>query len=270
MPVDADSQNLRTGQYRNAQNLNARVALHLKFSQNPYGWCRWVFDRLTLPDGSNLLELGCGPGGLWRENCDRIPAGWQVTLSDFSPGMLADCRENLLECPHPFAFEVVDAQEIPTSDNVLDAVIANHMLYHVPNRRKAFAEIRRVLKPGGLLFASTVGESHLCELDDLVRRGLPDQNLDKILFMIDFSLENGAQQLAAWFEDIRLERYPDSLIVTETAPLVAYVFSGSRAPSTPDLRAGFEKFVDSELQRNGSIQIHKDSGMFTARKPVST
>jgi len=256
-------------QYRNSRNLEARIALHVRFSQNPCGWCRWVFDQLELPAECTILELGCGPGGLWGENCDRIPSGWQVTLSDFSPGMLADCRENLAGCDHPFAFEIIDAQQISRPDASLDVVIANHMLYHIPDRQQALIEIRRVLKPGGLLFTSTVGENHMHELDDLARRAIPDWKTNGLVFAIDFTLENGAGELAVWFEDIRLERYQDSLVVSEAEPIVAYVFSGRRSHLGAERRADFLRFVEQEIQRSGAIRISKDSGMFIARKAVA-
>lgn len=259
---------LKTEQYPNSQNLEARIALHVRFSQNPYGWCRWVFDQLELPAVCMVLELGCGPGGLWRENCDRIPPGWQVTLSDFSPGMLADCRVNLAGCSHPFTFEIINAQQIPRPDASLDAVIANHMLYHVPDRQQALIEINRVLKPGGVLFASTIGENHMHELDDLARRAMLEWKTSGSVFALDFTLENGAGELAGRFEDIRLVRYDDSLVVTQAEPIVAYVFSGRRGNQGNDSRAGFLRLVEEEIQRTGAIRISKDSGMFIARKAV--
>ena len=82
-------------QYRDAANLNARITLHLRFSTNPYGWMRWVFDRIDLPPACRILELGCGPGGLWSENSGRIPERWRATLTDSSIGMVRRARENL-------------------------------------------------------------------------------------------------------------------------------------------------------------------------------
>jgi hypothetical protein len=71
-----------TSQYRDASNLNTRIGLHQRFSVNPYGWLPWVFDQLELPSQARILELGCGTGQLWLDNIDRIPAGWEITLTD--------------------------------------------------------------------------------------------------------------------------------------------------------------------------------------------
>ncbi|MGD0877639.1 MAG: class I SAM-dependent methyltransferase [Anaerolineales bacterium] len=135
-------------QYKDSSNLDARVRLHQGFSVNKYGWQHWVFDQFKASNRWRIMELGCGPGTLWLDNLDRIPAGWDITLSDFSDGMLEQARHNL-ETHRPFQFKIIDAQSIPFEDGHFDAVIANHMLYHVPNRSTALAEIWRVLKPAG-------------------------------------------------------------------------------------------------------------------------
>jgi len=122
----SDQKYLLTEQYKNASNLNARFQLHERFSTNKYGWHRWVFDQLHLPPSCRILELGCGPGYLWLKNNDRIPDGWEITLSDFSPGMLQEAQQNLSPSDHPFTFEVIDAQSIPFADESFDAIIANH------------------------------------------------------------------------------------------------------------------------------------------------
>ena len=92
-----DQQYLKTDQYKDSSNLDARVAIHQRFSTNPYGWFRWIFDTLLkLPSSARILELGCGHGLLWKENVDRIPSGWMITLSDLSPGMLDAAWRNLV------------------------------------------------------------------------------------------------------------------------------------------------------------------------------
>ncbi|MGH2459697.1 MAG: class I SAM-dependent methyltransferase [Chloroflexota bacterium] len=125
--------------------------MHARFSTNPDGWHRWVFDQLQLPPRCRILELGCGPGYLWRENLDRPPPGWDVTPSNRSPGMLSEATRGLSAAARSFSFAVVDAQSIPFAAGCFDVVIANHMLYHVPDRARALAEIRRALRFPGIV-----------------------------------------------------------------------------------------------------------------------
>src|SRR6266540_7046840 len=222
-----DQQYLKTDQYRDSSNLDARVTIHQRFSTNSYGWFKWIFDTLTkLPENARILELGCGHGLLWKENISRIPVGWDITLSDLSSGMLDAAWRNLVVTGRAFQFKEIDAQSIPFENETFDAVIANHMLYHVPDRPKAIAEIKRVLKPNGHLFATTIGQYHLKEIANWYAR----VHVSKIWesFANPFTLENGLEQLEPYFPQVELSRYEDNLQVTEIEPLVAYIRSGMR------------------------------------------
>ncbi len=260
-----DQRYLLGEQYKDDKKLDARIRLHKKFSTNDYGWMTWVFDRIQgLPSGSRILELGCGPGGLWQDNAHRIPAGWHITLSDFSPGMLAKAQKVLGDLARPFQFKVVDAQAIPFDDERFDAVIANHMLFFVPDRPKAFSEISRVLKPGGRLFATTVGRDYLDEIHELTARFDPD--VDTGVAADQFGLENGPTQLQPYFKDVTIHIYDDSLLITEAEPLVDAVLSSDRSNKIRANPGGFVDFVRDEIARNGPIHVTKEIGMLVARK----
>jgi len=261
-----DQDYLRNEQYKDASNLNARIRIHIEFSTNKYGWFRWVFDQYDLPSQARILELGCGPGDLWLDNIDRIPEDWEINLSDFSPGMLNQAWEKLVYQSHPFTFEIIDAQSIPYETDHFDAVIANHFIYHVPDRPKALSEIRRVLKPGGRFYATTVGRNHMQGLPELVARFDPG----KVEFMrsedIPFILENGTDQLKAFFSNVQMRRYADELRVTDVDVLVDYALSGMRLGLDESRRDEFSHFIEQEMAANeGVIHIKKDSGIFLGR-----
>jgi SAM-dependent methyltransferase len=271
-----DRDYLLSTQYRDAANLNARIELHSRFSTNRQGYVQWLFERLTLPGEARILDIGCGPATIWKENMSRIPAGWEITLADFSKGMLAEARHNLRDSGREFRFAVADVQHLPFEDGGLDAVVANFMLYHVPDLDRGLAEIRRVLRPGGRLFAGTFGRGHMRELDDLVRRfdngigiwgsepGDPSPGYGNNLTEA-FGLETGAEKLSQWFSDVKVHRFEDALLVTEAAPLVAYVQSMAIGPAVTEGRLGeFRRFVESELARLGSIHICREPGLFEA------
>lgn len=250
-------------QYKDPSNLEARVNLHQCFSVNPYHWHPWVFDHLALPPQARILELGCGPGYLWLENLSCIPAGWEITLSDFSAGMLEQTRRNL-ENQRPFQFEVIDAQSIPLKNGYFDAVIANHMLYHVPDLPAALAEIQRVLKPAGHFFSSTNGERHLAEIRDMLVK------FDPALaswgrWANSFLLENGMPQLSPYFTGIELHHYEDALEVPEADPLVDYILSGWAAQLLMGKQVAFKEFVADEIESHGGVfHVTKSAGLFVS------
>ncbi len=260
-----DQAYLLNSQYKDATNLGARIELHRRFSSNKYGWHHWVFDQFKLSVGSKLLELGCGPGLLWFSNRERIPASWQITLTDFSAGMLQEAHQRLGE--ERFVYEVADAQMLPFADASFDAVIANHMLYHIPDLPRALAEIRRVLKPAGRFYASTIGREHMRELDELIWRCWPNSHWKGWGKSAPFILENGKEVLTPFFKQVTLHIYEDALEVTEAEPLAAYEFSGRLGSLlSNEKRAAVTDLIQQELVERGTIHVTKASGMFEGHK----
>jgi ubiquinone/menaquinone biosynthesis C-methylase UbiE len=255
-------------QYINDKNLNARIALHARFSTNTYGWQQWAFDHLTQLNTARVLELGCGPGGLWTANRESLSAGWEVVLTDFSSGMASTAKQILGDAAGPFTFAVADAQTIPTRTDAFDGVIANHMLYHVPDRGRALAEMRRILTPGGRIFATTVGEFHMKELWDLVAPFVPDIHARTRKVSQGFTLENGGEQLASVFTDVVRYDYEDALEVTEARPIIDYIRSSNTLMGctlAPNEWATVRRKIAAHIEVKGNFHIHKASGMFVAR-----
>ena len=176
--------------------------------------------------------------------------------------MLREAQGSLCQSHRHFEFEIIDAQSIPSNDETFHAVIANHVLYHVADRPRALSEIRRVLKPGGCLYAATNGQGHLRELRELVMRVKPDVYLDTGTDR--FGLDNGSEQLSRWFSKIDVHHRQGRLAVTEVDALVAYVQSTRRLDQGQ--LAEFEKLAEKEIALHGVVQIGTDAGMFEAHK----
>lgn len=249
-----DQRYLREEQYRDESNLRARMDLHERFSTNPQPWHRWVFEQLDLAADARVLEVGCGPAELWRQNLVRIPEGWVITLSDLSGGMLDAAREWFGDRAD---YVVADVQDLPFENGSFDAAIANHMLYHVSDRPRALAELARVLRPGGVLFAATNGRDHLQELDVLREQPRSLREMNEA-----FGLESGEGQLAESFVDVEVELYESDLDVTEVEPALAYLRSGFGGAAREA-----EEVIRAEIERRGSFHVTKSSGLFRARKP---
>jgi hypothetical protein len=127
-----------------------------------------------------------------------------------------------------------------------------------------------VLKPDGRLYAATNGGDTMRELDELVERLRPprSQSARTVSLISDrrlrtgFNLEHGASELGQWFSSVSLHRYDDALIVPDAEPLVAYVKAAGYLPD--DQLALFKRHVEARIQRDGSIHISKNCGMFEA------
>ena len=269
-----DQDYLVSDQYKTADNLRARLALHERFSTNKGDFARWVFDHLEAPSGARVLELGTGPANFWVKNRERIPAVWHITLTDLSPGMLEAAQKVTDDIHATFDYQVADAQEIPFEDDTFDAVVANHMLYHVPDELKAVEEIRRVLKPGGRLYAATNGRKHMQELETFITEHFGA--LGEGFMSLDpqaFQLENGAEKLARFFDRVDLHIVENNALeVTEAEPFMAYVLSMQRFQDTggdvderhlQNLIGKARAEVERRLER-GPIHITKSTGLFIA------
>lgn len=245
-------------QYADASNLENRIALHRQFSTADRPLYDWQFDLLAdrVDDDATVLGLGTGPGHLWRETRERVP--WTVHVTDASGGMVAESYGELVgEAWTRFA--VCDAASLPYRSRSFDAVTANHMLYHVPDRRRALREMRRVLRPGGYLLATTNGEGHMREVF-AVQAAVNDEPLPRATA---FQLENGCDQLSRVFATVETVRFDDGLQVTEVEPLVRYALSREEfdEDDAPALHKAFaERFED------GVFEVQKEVGALVARR----
>ncbi len=213
-------------QYEDERGLAARRRVWNEFLEGPSSDDR-TFEAVAEVSPRRVLEAGCG----WGELSERIArdAGADVTAFDASPRMVRLARARGVR-----AF-VGDLQALPFRDRSFDVVVANAMLYHVPDLDRGLAETARVLVDGGRLVATTFGTGHLREVWDLV--GGPDVDLS-------FGLENGETVLAPFFGHI--DARPGGGVVTfpDAREVRTYVAStitrSSYAESVPDLDGPFE------------------------------
>lgn len=263
-----------TEQYKSARNLEARIRLHRRFSTNPYPWFRWVLDHVRLPRTARLLEVGGGHGLLWHENRARIPAGWEIVVSDLSPGMVAQAAATLADRPN-IRVAVLDAQTLPFADGCFDAVIANHMLYHVPDRARALAEMRRVLRPDGKLFAATNDQDHMMEVRNLALEAcdaLGTPGLRRIAEEVTkantlFTFDMASAELGQHFDQVQLHLRAGELVVTDADALADYLLSGLPAVAAGALDAPLRTWLGARLASGGPLTITPRTGLFEAARP---
>ena len=259
-------------QYKNAVNLNVRIALHQRFSHNPVPWFTWLADQIALKDGYRVLETGCGNGELWCHR-SQIP-DICLYLTDISSGMVEDAMKRLREERMPAAFSkkiqfgTEDCQKFSFPDQAFDTVIANHVLFYVKNLPQALKEVRRVLKTGGTFYCSTYGKNHMKEITSMVQEFDPRITLSEVALYELFGLENGEGMLREQFEEVELRMYEDYLLVDEAEPLLDYILSchGNQSEILNQRQLEFKAFLQKKIEEHGAIKITKMAGMFVCRK----
>jgi SAM-dependent methyltransferase len=160
---------------------------------------------------------------------------------------------------------VVDAQSVPFADAVFDVVLADHMLYHVPDPRRAVAEAARVLAPGGVFVAATNGPRHLRELMHLRTRvfgGVASTESHAAIF----GPANGLAMLRDHFSSVAWVPYRDELACTSPADVLAYLTSFPPAQgASADERRQLEDAIEAEfVAGDGVFRVTKESGAFVA------
>ncbi|WP_205326366.1 class I SAM-dependent methyltransferase [Glycomyces sp. YM15] len=223
------------GNYAHAGNLKSRVSL--------YDYRKPRFDpvdfaaELMPADPRLVLDIGCGYGRyLERLRADHPEA--TVLGIDAAPGMLSSVEPPIM---------VADAQAIPYPDGSVDAVLAMHMLYHVPDIAKAVGEFRRVLKPGGTLLASTNAHDDMAEpyahWARAIRAVLGPDTFIPSAEVANFDSANAPGYLEAAFDSV--ERFEERGLVSvpEPGPLMDYLVSIRSYVECDD--AAFERVLDS-------------------------
>jgi SAM-dependent methyltransferase len=170
-------------------------------------------------------------------------------------GMLEEARAVLNGNPQ-FSYTNLDAASLPFPGDFFDAVIANHVLYHLPYLKSALKEIHRVLKPGCCLFAATNGESHLQEIRHWKKQFLP--NKDQAEWGTptrNFNLKNGGRQLAQFFNPVKLGYYPDHLEIDKVEPILRYIASYLDRGDIQQPLLELQSFLEDLLAENGTIKI---------------
>jgi SAM-dependent methyltransferase len=253
-------------EYQDAARLDARIALHRYYSANPQSFYAWVFTQLQVPAGGRVLDIGCGSGRMWVENQARVPDDWTVMLADLSPGMVQTAATGLRPGSGQFRFAASDVQTLPFADQCFDTVIATHMLYHVPDRLRAYAEIRRVLRPGGRFYASANSRTTMQRYDQLLALARDESpagiSINDSAADVGFNLEQGGADLGRAFAQVGLHRYADALILDAADPLVAYAAASGHLTGAALDR--FRDLVTAAVAAEGTLRIDKRAGLFEA------
>ena len=105
-----------------------------------------------LAAGLSLLDVGCGPGTITADFAERLAPG-RVIGVDAAADVIAKAQS--FEAPN-LSFRVADAYALPFADDTFDIVHAHQTLQHVARPVEILRELRRVVKPGGVVAARDV------------------------------------------------------------------------------------------------------------------
>ncbi|MGX1885437.1 class I SAM-dependent methyltransferase [Streptomyces sp. NPDC055287] len=258
-----DAKLLATSAYGDERHLAARQSIY-RWQQPQYDLPGLVVKELKDTSG-RVLDVGCGNGKFIKRLRQDRP-DLDVIGLDISAGILADV-------PGPVA--VAEAQALPFADDTAEAVLALHMLYHARDIPATVAELARVLKPGGLLVASTNSDTDKRELDQLWRRAAGDvlgvpEGPARVSLSARFSLEQAPELLAMAFSDIQVLELPGVIELTDPAPIVAHLASyeaWAEQPGVPFIETvqRAEQLAERIIRDQGAFRITCLGGILVGR-----
>ena len=253
-------------QFSDDKKLTFRINFYKKYSTNKLCFTLWLFDKYSFTENNSILELGCGNGGQWEGRIERLPKGCKLVLSDFSDGMVYAVKEKYSPLHENVHFQKIDIQSIPFGDESFDVVLANHMLFHVPDLDKALSEVQRVLKTSGCFYSATDGNGGMRPfLHNAIKKFDPDSKA--FTEKIPFNLQNGSEILSRYFSFVERFDYKNVLAITETQDLMEWLkstisISGYSEENLIDLYGYFEALKI----RDGAINIPRETGLFVSIK----
>ena len=272
-------------QYKESQNLQTRINIHA-YSTSNVKWFDWVFEKLDLKPGMRILEIGCGTALLWTSVCDRLPEDLHIYLTDYSAGMIQQAQKCIQEhkvcferknirfeyaCKDANHFSVKDwvGEKLPKEDGCFHRVIANHMLYHVSDKQRPelLQYCSKLLSKDGMFAASTIGETHLQQLFELVNWF--DDTMCMPGWMSEgFELENGEVQLTPWFKNVTVEEQKNDLMVPDPEPIYQYLCSlpGELRSKITEQEKAFRTYLERQISADKPFFIHKSTGIFCGYK----
>ncbi len=109
-----------------------------------------LFAQVALPAGSSVLDVGSGIGGPAR--CGASECGWRVQGVDLTEEYVrvAEALSRRVGLADRTSFRQASATALPFGDATFDGAYMMHVGMNIPDKKSVFAEVHRVLKPGGI------------------------------------------------------------------------------------------------------------------------
>jgi SAM-dependent methyltransferase len=257
-----DQRYLREVQYATGEKLDARARLHRQYSTSPIPLARFESALIDWSVVRAALECGCGTGRFWESA--TAPTTIELTLTDLSEGMVQEAMQRAEATGFRVTGSAQDVQALPFADGEFDVVVANHMLYHVPDPDRAVAEIARVLGDDGVALIATNGYGHMGELNDVLAEvfGSHSEGLYAV-----FGIDSGEARLRRVFASIVWHAFDNDLVVDDPEAVLAYARSFPPGESaTEEQRQALDAAIGQRFV-DGSMRIRTRTGAFVCRRP---
>ncbi|MFD6470987.1 class I SAM-dependent methyltransferase [Streptomyces goshikiensis] len=267
------SEDARDDYFTDTSKLDAKQLVHDRFRTNPLALHDHLLRALSLRGTEELLDLGCGNGELLARIRPYLGAG-HLTAFDIAPAALEAARQRLDGVATPCEFVEGSADDLRVfADDSFDRVMAVYMAHYVTDLDACFAEVRRVLRPGGRFVLATDSTDSMVEMWNVHFAALRDMNAPETLFRATpkgrISLSNGTEQLTPHFASVERVDWQDQLQFGKAKQFMAFYRSCDHccASSRPGADLPPEFFAELEERVHARVQAEIDAtGYFALTK----
>ena len=258
-------------QYSDSSRLQTRIEAHRCFSERSESFAAWVVDGLDVGSDDLVLDAGCGYGACFDELRRR---GARVVGIDRSTAMVGKTPQPGFT-GSPLGLGVGDLQALPIADGAMDRVLANYVLFHVPDVPQALREIRRVLRPGGRAVLTTNASDSQAVLIELHRLAAQAAGYTPSPRRTLRFTELDEPHVAAEFAQCRLDTWDDAFLFPTVSDALRYYATGpidSVADRPADNRhraaitAEMSDLIQREIARHGVLRVPKSAIRFTVQR----
>ena len=174
-------------------------------------YARDLARRVPIHENVRLLETACGTGIVTRRVLDHVPTSGKLVATDLNQAMIDYAKGALPQDPR-LEWRTADAQSLPFPNASFDCVYMQFGIMFVPDKPRAVAEAKRVLKPGGRLILSVL-DSHAKNpygriADQILKSAFPED--PPTFYRVPFSDHDPEEHLrrfeAAGFHDVVVEQ----------------------------------------------------------------
>jgi ubiquinone/menaquinone biosynthesis C-methylase UbiE len=174
--------------------------------------------RLSALAAARVLETAAGTGIVTRALQRTLPRGVEIVATDLNQPMLDHAAAQVSS--NRVTWQKADAQSLPFPDGAFDAVVCQFGVMFFPDKRQAYREARRVLKPGGRFIFNVWDKLEFNEFAALVTAAAIDLfPNDPPLFLA--RTPHGYHERQAIVADVRSAGFVDVAVETLTRRSVA-------------------------------------------------
>ncbi|WP_203924979.1 class I SAM-dependent methyltransferase [Rugosimonospora africana] len=246
---------LTTREYATPDRLNARIALYEY--QDPRHDLVGSAVRLLHQAPGPVLDVGCGPGhyraALRADRPDRA-----TIACDLSMGMLVVAGAPAL---------VADAAALPVREASCGAVLAMHMLYHVPDPEAGVAELARVRAPGGTVLLATNGARDKRRARDVHNEVVRELTGGPARRDVSrrFNLEDGERVARRHFRTVERIDFHSTIAVPRPEPVMRWLGSMGAGDVAPAILDEVRARIAAIIAHEGTFRLDAHAGFLLCR-----